>query len=273
MPLYYHERQSFNLLAPETMALPRFYCPEKIVADQPIALPAGVAHHALRVLRLEQDDELILFNGNGGEFPAVIKNIDKNGVTVVIGKHLDIERESPLVITLAQALCANEKMDWIVQKAVELGVSRIQPLDTKLSVVRLSGERAEKRMKHWQQVVISACEQCGRNRIPQVLPLISLSSWLGAQINEWKNLSNGTLPKACLMLSPTAKNGLRDFPESFATAMLMLLVGPEGGLTTEEEAAALVSGFIPMRLGKRILRTESAALAAIAAMQARWGDY
>ena len=259
--------------APETMALPRFYCPEKIVADQLIALPAGVAHHALRVLRLEQDDELILFNGNGGEFPAVIEHIDKNGVTVVIGKHLDIERESPLVITLAQALCANEKMDWIVQKAVELGVSRIQPLDTKLSVVRLSGERAEKRMKHWQQVVISACEQCGRNRIPQVLPLISLSSWLGAQINEWKNLSNGTLPQARFMLSPTAKKGLRDFPESFATAMLMLLVGPEGGLTTEEEAAALVSGFIPMRLGKRILRTESAALAAIAAMQARWGDY
>ncbi len=259
--------------APETMALPRFYCPEKIVADQPIALPAGVAHHALRVLRLEQDDELILFNGNGGEFPAVIKHIDKNGVTVVIGKHLDIERESPLVITLAQALCANEKMDWIVQKAVELGVSRIQPIDTKLSVVRISGERAEKRMKHWQQVVISACEQCGRNRIPQVLPLISLSGWLGAQINEWKNLSNGTLPDACFMLSLTAKKGLCDFPESFATAMLTLLVGPEGGLTTEEEAAALVSGFIPMRLGKRILRTESAALAAIAAMQVRWGDY
>ena len=183
------------------MALPRFYCPEKIVADQPIALPAGVAHHALRVLRLEQDDELILFNGNGGEFPAVIEHIDKNGVTVVIGKHLDIERESPLVITLAQALCANEKMDWIVQKAVELGVSRIQPLDTKLSVVRLSGERAEKRMKHWQQVVISACEQCGRNRIPQVLPLISLSSWLGAQINEWKNLSNGTLPLTHVLCS------------------------------------------------------------------------
>ena len=259
--------------APETMALPRFYCPKKIVADQPIELPAGVAHHALRVLRLEQGDELILFNGNGGEFPAVIEHIDKNGVTVMIGKHLDIERESPLVITLAQALCANEKMDWIVQKAVELGVSRIQPLDTKLSVVRLSGERAEKRMKHWQQVVISACEQCGRNRIPQILPLISLSDWLGAQINEWKNSNNGTLHDACFMLSPTAEKSLRDFPESFTTAMLTLLVGPEGGLTPEEEAAALVSGFIPLRLGKRILRTESAALAVVAAMQVRWGDY
>ena len=255
------------------MAHPRFYCPGKLAAGQVIELPVNVAHHASRVLRLKQGDSIILFNGNGGEFQAAIGNIGKNGAAAAIEKHLDIERESALVITLAQAVCASEKMDWLVQKAVELGVSSIQPLDTKLSVVRLSGERAEKRMKHWQQVVISACEQCGRNRIPQVLPLISLADWLGTQINEWKNLSDGTLSNLHFLLSPTAKKGLRDFPEVSTIPALTLLVGPEGGLTSEEETAALISGFISLRLGKRILRSETAALAAVAAMQMLWGDY
>lgn len=255
------------------MAPPRFYCPGKLAAGQVIELPVNVAHHASRVLRLKQGDSIILFNGNGGEFQAAIRNIGKNGAEAAIEKYLDIERESALVITLAQAVCASEKMDWLVQKAVELGVSSIQPLDTKLSVVRLSGERAEKRMKHWQQVVISACEQCGRNRIPQVLPLISLADWLGTQINEWKNLSDGTLSNLRFLLSPTAKKGLRDFPEVSTIPALTLLVGPEGGLTSEEETAALISGFISLRLGKRILRTETAALAAVAAMQMLWGDY
>ncbi|MEP7370598.1 MAG: 16S rRNA (uracil(1498)-N(3))-methyltransferase [Nitrosospira sp.] len=255
------------------MALPRFYCPEPITAGQIIELPASVAHHALRVLRLEQGDELILFDGNKGEFQATIGRIGKSGAAAVIEKYLDIERESPLAITLAQAVCASEKMDWIVQKAVELGVSRIQPLITKLSTVKLSGERVERRIKHWQQVVISACEQCGRNRIPQVLPLISLPGWLGSQIDECKNMSTGVLSDPCLMLSPTAENSLRDLPEPSTITTLTLLVGPEGGFTPEEEAAALVTGFIPLRLGRRILRTESAALAAVAAMQALWGDY
>lgn len=254
------------------MALPRFYYPEKIAAGQTIELPAGVAHHALRVLRLEQDDELILFNGNGGEFQAIIKYIGKNGIAAAIEKHLNIERESPLVITLAQAMCANEKMDWIVQKAVELGVSCIQPLDTKLSMIRLSGERAEKRIRHWQQIVTSACEQCGRNRIPQVLPLASLPRWLATQINERENSSSNTLPGSHFVLSPIAGKSLRDFSKSSPIA-ITVLVGPEGGLAPEEEAAALVAGFIPLRLGKRILRTESAALAAVAAMQMLWGDY
>jgi 16S rRNA (uracil1498-N3)-methyltransferase len=255
------------------MAPPRFYCPQKLTAGLVVELPVNVAHHASRVLRLEQGDELILFNGNGGEFQGAIGSIGKNDATAVIEKHLNIERESPLVITLAQAICASEKMDWLIQKAVELGVSSIQPLDTRLSVVRLSAERAERRRKHWQQVVISACEQCGRNRIPQVLPLISLTGWLGMQINEWKNLSNGTLPNLHFLLSPTASKGLRDFPQASAVAALTLLVGPEGGLTAEEEAAAMVSGFTPLRLGQRVLRTESAALAAVAAMQILWGDY
>ena len=244
-----------------------------MTVGQIIELPADVAHHALRVLRLELSDKLILFDGNKGEFQATIGRVGKHGAAVVIEKHLDIERESPIAVTLAQAACVNEKMDWIVQKAVELGVSRIQPLVTKRSTVKLSGERAERRMKHWQQVVISACEQCGRNRIPQVLPLISLPGWLGSQIDERKNLSDGVPVNPCFMLSPIAQKGLHDFRESSTATAITLLVGPEGGFTPEEEAAALVTGFIPLRLGRRILRTESAALAAVAAMQALWGDY
>lgn len=255
------------------MALPRFYCPEPIIVGQIIELPAGVAHHALRVLRLEQGDKLILFNGSGGEFQATMTRVGKGGATAAVEKYLDIERESPLAITLAQAICANEKMDWIVQKAVELGVNGIQPLVTKLSTVKLSGERVERRMKHWQQIVVSACEQCGRNRIPQVLPLLSLSGWLGSQMDERRNLSNGAPPNPCFMLSPIAQKGLHDFREPVATTALTILVGPEGGFTPEEEAAALMAGFIPLRLGGRVLRTESAALAAVAAIQALWGDY
>ena len=164
------------------MTLSRFYCPIEIATGQIIELPANVAHHAARVLRLEQGDEITLFNGNGGEFSAIIARISKSGTMVEVAEQLDIERESPLNITLVQAVCASEKMDWIVQKGVELGVSRIQPIVTNRSMVKLAGERADKRVRHWQQIVISACEQCGRNRVPQVLPLLSLPDWLDGQI-------------------------------------------------------------------------------------------
>jgi 16S rRNA (uracil1498-N3)-methyltransferase len=254
------------------MALPRFFYPQRISVGQVIELPAVAAHHASRVLRLEQGDELILFDGSGGEYRASIELINKSGVAVAVEKYLDIERESRLDITLAQTVCASEKMDWIVQKGVELGVRRIQPLVTKRGVVKLSDERAEKRIRHWQQVIIAACEQCGRNRVPTVMPLISISKWLGNQVSERKNLRSDYPPGSCFMLSPTAKKGLRDLPASPA-APLTLLVGPEGGFTVEEEAAALVAGFVPLRLGDRILRTETAAVAAVAAMQALWGDY
>ncbi|SOD40600.1 16S rRNA (uracil(1498)-N(3))-methyltransferase [Nitrosovibrio sp. Nv4] len=252
------------------MTLSRFYCPGEIFTGRAIELPAGAAHHAFRVLRLEQGANVILFNGNGGEFLSVIVRIGRNGATVVPEKHLDIERESQLAITLAQAVCASEKMDWIIQKAVELGVNRIQPLATKLSMIRLSGERAERRMSHWQQVAISACEQCGRNHIPQVLPLEPLHNWLGTQASDRKN---SVSPDSRFMLSPVAKNALRDFPRSSADAAITLLIGPEGGFTPDEEAAAKVAGFVPLQLGGRILRTETAALATVAAMQTLWGDY
>ncbi|MDO8437540.1 MAG: 16S rRNA (uracil(1498)-N(3))-methyltransferase [Nitrosomonadaceae bacterium] len=255
------------------MTLPRFYCPGEITTGRIIELPANAAHHAARVLRLEQGDQITLFNGNGGEFSAIIARIDKSGAIVAVEKRFDIERESPLNITLVQAVCASEKMDWIMQKAVELGVSRIQPIATRRSVVRLSGERADKRVRHWQQIATSACEQCGRNHLPQVLPLLSLSNWLGGQMTERKNACHGAPDNLCFMLAPTAEKGLHDFPEAAKITALTLLVGPEGGFAPEEEAAARATGFVPLRLGGRILRTETAALAAVAALQALWGDY
>ena len=259
--------------APETMTLPRFYYPGEITAGRIIELPANAAHHAARVLRLEQGDEITLFNGNGGEFSAIIARIGKSGTIVAVEKQIAIERESPLNITLVQTVCASEKMDWIMQKGVELGVSRIQPIATNRGVVRLAGERADKRARHWQQIVISACEQCGRNHLPQVLPLLSLSDWLGGQMTERKNAGDGAPHNLCFMLSPTAEKSLRDFPEAATVAALTLLVGPEGGFAPEEEAAARATGFVPLRLGARVLRTETAALAAVAALQALWGDY
>lgn len=252
------------------MTLPRFYCPGEIFIGQAFELPASASHHASRVLRLQQGAKLMLFNGGAGEFLCVIVHIGKNGVVVTAEKHLDIERESQLVITLAQAVCTSEKMDWIVQKAVELGVSRIQPLATKLSVIRLTGERAERRVSHWQQVAVSACEQCGRNRIPQVLTLTSLHEWLGSQVDGGKNHIQ---PESRFMLSPAANKSLHDFPATSANTAITLLVGPEGGLASDEEAAAIVARYCPLRVGARILRTETAALAAIAAMQTLWGDY
>ncbi|HEX8873144.1 MAG TPA: 16S rRNA (uracil(1498)-N(3))-methyltransferase [Nitrosospira sp.] len=255
------------------MAFPRFYCPGQISTDEILELPEGAAHHAFRVLRLEPGAQLILFNGKGGEFQGIIERIGRSGATVLVKKYFDIERESPLSITLAQAACASEKMDWIVQKGVELGISRIQVLDMKRSLIKLSGERAEKRVRHWQQVAISACEQCGRNRVPHVQPLASLPGWLGARMDGRENSRSGVSPHACFMLSPGVEKGLRDLRQFPPIAAITLLVGPEGGFTPDEEAAAGVAGFIPLSLGPRIFRVETAALAAVAAMQALWGDY
>jgi len=245
----------------------RFYHPAEIAMGQFVELSAGNKHHAARVLRLKKGDVITLFTGNGGEFSAHIENISKSSTTVLIDAYRDIECESPLQIELAQAICVNEKMDWIIQKAVELGVTRIQPVTTARSIVHLSDERSSKRLQHWQKIIISACEQCGRNHLPQILPLISLPEWLS------KKKAVQSTEDLWLMLSTTAKEGLRDQIKPPLCTNLALVIGPEGGFTQEEEAAILHTGFIPVRLGKRILRTESAAIAAIAALQALWGDY
>lgn len=186
---------------------------------------------------------------------------------MLIDAYHNTDRESPLSIELAQAICINEKMDWIIQKSVELGITRIQPVFTARSIVHLSDERSYKRLQHWKKIIISACEQCGRNCLPQVLPLIPLAEWLSQK--KTSHCANDMH----LMLSTQTTNGLKNISKPAADANITLVIGPEGGFTAEEETAISYSGFIPLRLGKRILRTESAALATIAAMQALWGDY
>ncbi len=236
--------------------------------DSVIILSHGNSRHAAQVLRLKVGDQVTLFNGAGGECLGRLVQIKKSQCQVQIESFHDIDRESPLSIQLAQAVCTNEKMDWIIQKAVELGVTVIQPLQTQRSVVRLSGERAEKRQQHWQRIIISACEQCGRNAIPPLLPLLTLTGWLEQKTEE------AILPgQHNLILSPDASLRLAQLPIPVSGECTTILVGPEGGFTTEESEAANFSGFSAIQLGKRILRTETAALAAIAAMQSHWGDY
>ena len=245
----------------------RFYHPEPLAIGQSIELTADNKHHAARVLRLKKGDPITLFDGNGGEYSAYIAVISKSGTTVAIENFHDINRESPLHIELAQAICVNDKMDWIIQKAVEMGVTCIQPVSTERSIVHLSDERSAKRLHHWQKVVISACEQCGRNRVPKVYPLTSLLHWL----SQKKTASS--VHGLSLMLSTTATTRLSQITQPAANVPITLAIGPEGGFTADEDIALEHAGFIPLRLGQRILRTESAPLAAISALQAMWGDF
>jgi 16S rRNA (uracil1498-N3)-methyltransferase len=218
------------------------------------------AHHVIHVLRLQAGAPLTLFDGRGSEYAALIKRIDKSGLTLTVSGARAVSRESPLQVVLAQGVSSGERMDYTVQKCVELGVTAIQPLMTQRSVVRLNGERAEKRVAHWQAIAASACEQCGRNQLPQVLPVQPLMKWLGIPTSGERYL-----------LSPRSDTRLRDLarPQNALT----LLIGPEGGWNAEETAAAHLSGFLPLTLGPRVLRTETAAPAALAAMQALWGDF
>ena len=255
------------------MKSPRFYYPDQINVGESIELSYGATHHAANVLRLEKGDRVTLFNGKGGEFLAFIRRISKAAILVSIEKFINVEYESPLQITLAQSICTNIKMDLIIRKAVELGVNNIQPILAKRCLVKLSGKRELKRVQHWQRIIISACEQCGRNRVPGVSSPVTLSSWLSRQGAMQKELNNEPTKKLYFMLSPTSKMGLHDFSKSLSVTELALLVGPEGGFTSDEDAAALMAGFSSLRLGSRTLRTESAALAAIAALQTIWGDY
>ncbi|MBC6962809.1 MAG: 16S rRNA (uracil(1498)-N(3))-methyltransferase [Nitrosomonas sp.] len=249
----------------------RFFHPSPICNSEQITLTSANSHHAIQVLRLKQGDSITLFDGTGGEFSGHLVQTGKSGCVVQIKSHLPIKRESPLAIELAQAICANEKMDWIIQKAIEQGATRIQPLITRRTLIRLTGERADKREQHWQKIIIAACEQCGRNQIPQLLPLIPLSHWLEQKLAE--KYKNDNPAGHDIMLSPAAHQRLVELSPPRTGECLTLLTGPEGGFTGEETDAAHLAGFIPVRLGNRILRTESAALAAIAAAQTLWGDY
>lgn len=239
--------------------MPRFFIDGPLAAG-PLTLPESVLRH-VQVLRLKEGDPLTLFNGHGGEYPATLTRLEKRAATAELGELAELSRESRLEIGLAQAVASGEKMDFILQKGVELGISAFQPLQSERSVVRLAGERAEKRVARWQDIVISACEQSGRNRVPQVLPLQAFGDWIKTPPAD----------AVCLMLSPQGTQSLA----SLATApqTVWLLVGPEGGLSAAEEQQALAAGWLPLKLGERILRTETAALAAVAALQTVWGDF
>lgn len=242
------------------MDSPRFFCPQALLPGALLMLPENAARHAVRVLRLGAGDAMTLFDGRGGEYAARIAQVRKDAVEVEVLSWQERECESPLDIRLVQALQSGDRMDLTVQKAVELGVTSIQPVSSRRSVVRLDGERAVRRVEHWQGVAASACEQCGRNRVPVVAPLVSLEHWLAQP---------GSVPLR-LMLLPQAERCLHDLPPASA---LELLIGAEGGLEPREEAMAEAAGFIGVRLGPRVLRTETAGLAALAAIQTLWGDF
>jgi 16S rRNA (uracil1498-N3)-methyltransferase len=237
---------------------PRFHVVSRLVPGAEVALDARAAQH-VSVLRLRASEAVTLFNGEGGQYACTLLYAGRNAARARIGSWSDIECESDLDITLAQGLSGGDRMDYALQKATELGVSRIRPVATERSVVRLSADRAERRLAHWQSVVIAACEQCGRNRVPEVLPLVSLPALLALDRGDALHL----LP------SPAAGQRLRDLTQ---TRRIVLLIGPEGGLSQQERQDAERAGFTPVRLGPRVLRTETAPLAAISALQAMWGD-
>ncbi len=242
--------------------MPRFYCPPPLPSSGCFDLPPEAAHHASRVLRLREGDRVEIFDGQGNESRGVIAEIGGKRVTVGELAATGSERESPLRTILAQAMASSEKMDWVVQKAVELGATEIQPLDTERSVAKLSAERAAKRMEHWRQVAISACEQCGRNVLPEIHAPLDIMAWLRRMQDA---------PETKLILLPQGASSLHALPQP--QSGVVLLIGAEGGFAPAESESALNCGFTPVRMGARVLRTETAAVAGLAALQTLWGDF
>ncbi len=240
--------------------MPRIYHPESLAGSTEVRLAPTAARHVARVLRLRSGAAVVLFDGRGGEYAARLTSVAGGEVRAVIHAHTPVERESPLRVILGQALARGERMDFAVQKAVELGVAAIQPLATARCVVKLKGEREARRREHWQAVAAGACEQCGRNTIPAVHAPLDLAAWLA---------QDGAGPG--LVLDPAAGEPLHAPPAPGGP--VRLLIGPEGGLTDEELAAAHRAGFRAVRLGPRVLRAETAPLAALAALQTLWGDF
>ena len=234
--------------------MPRIYCPQPLTSGTTTELPAGAARH-VQVLRLQPGDPVTLFDGTGGQFEAAITRMGRSDVEVQVGAHTAIEREAAREVHLALGMPANERMDWLVEKATELGVTSIQPLLTERSVLRVSGERAEKKREHWQAIAIAACEQCGRNRVPTLHAIAPLTDWLRAPASSQRLL---------LSLRPETQSLRQATPLS--EQPVLFLSGPEGGLSATEERSALAAGFTPVTLGARTLRAETAPLAALAAL-------
>ena len=234
--------------------MPRFFCDAPLQAGQTLNLPEAAARH-VQVLRHQPGHTITLFNGLGGEWQATIDKMGRQDVVVTLQSHEAVEREASRAVHLAVGMPANERMDWLVEKATELGVASFAPLHTAHSVLRLSGERAAKKQSHWQASAASACEQCGRNRVPVVAPVQALDAWLptadAGALRCVLSLAEGSRP-----LEEVLKEAGLDQPVWF-------LSGPEGGLSATEDTRARAAGFVPVSLGRRVLRAETAALAAL----------
>jgi 16S rRNA (uracil1498-N3)-methyltransferase len=246
------------------MRLTRVHVAGPLISGQRLRLEGNAATHLTRVLRLRVGAALIVFDGAGGEYEGSIDKAHAGEVIVAIGARADTERESPLALTLAQGVSRGERMDLVVQKATELGVSQLVPLLTERSVVRLSAQQSDRKVNHWRAIVVAACEQCGRNRLPSVAAPVALAEYLRG------GAAAGGAGETRLLLSPDATATLADVPRPGGG--VTVLTGPEGGLTEEEEKSAIAAGFTALRLGPRVLRTETAAIAALALLQRKFGD-
>jgi 16S rRNA (uracil1498-N3)-methyltransferase len=240
------------------MRVPRVYVTHPPVAGASMTLDADAAHHVTTVLRLRAEDQVCLFH-DGVECQGFIETIGKRAVTVRLRECQPVSRESPLAITLAQGISRGERMDYTIQKAVELGVAAIAPIISERTTVKLDETRAARRTDHWHNVIVNACEQCGRNHLPALLPVMHLEDWLRQPREGTRLLLRGDAARPWSAIRPEAR--------------LTLLIGPEGGLAPPEAARAEAAGYTAVRMGPRILRTETAALAAIAALQSGHGDW
>jgi 16S rRNA (uracil1498-N3)-methyltransferase len=239
--------------------LPRIHCDQRLGPGAQFSLAAEAAQHVAKALRLKTGDAIVVFDGSGGEYDATLTRIDKDRVDVKVGAWRDADVDPPIRLGIAQGLPEADKMDWIIQKSVELGAAWIQPIVCDRSVVRIAGERAVRRESHWKRVAIAACEQSGRNRIPEVRPTLGFMSWIAvaADVPRW-------------VLTPGATS-IASKPNPGPA--LELLIGPEGGLSEREQELALSQGAEPVALGPRVLRAETAPMAALAAVNALWGDF
>ena len=237
--------------------MPRFYCSTPLSVGLLLDLPSGAARH-VQVLRMQPAMTITLFDGQGGEFEAVIERMGKSSVAVQVTAHNPIEREANLAMHLALGVPANERMDWLVEKATELGVASIQPLMTERGVLRLAGERADKKQTHWQAIAHAACEQSGRNRVPQIHAVKTLPEYLAAQ----KNAALENTTRVILSLHQGSMSLAQAIPSKGCEA-IFVLSGAEGGLSPTEESKALAAGYQPVTLGNRVLRAETAAIAAL----------
>jgi len=240
--------------------MPRFHCSVPLTAGASLALPPGAARH-VQVLRMQPGDTLTLFDGTGGEYAATVERMGRSEVAVAVGAHTPVEREAARAVHLAVGMPANERMDWLVEKATELGVTSIQPLATAHGVLRLSGERAEKKRAHWEAIAVAACEQCGRNRVPVIHPVQSFAGWLGSAA-----ASDTAATRLVLSLADGTRAVTAVAAATSSAQPALVLSGPEGGLSATEEQDAIARGFAPVTLGARVLRAETAALAALVSL-------